>query len=344
MTVDVRADERGHRLAVLGAVALIVTCQLAGAALLDAHFLGAKDRTRNPNYRRLWPEYVLSAPPKADGETLVLLIGNSQGYGPEIPERMIYPTLLAKELTERAGKPVRVENWSVQSGNAPDFALLSAFAHRIRPDVTLLMTSPRNFSEKFRIQKGEHMGLDFGLPDIRRLAGYADVRANLSESFRDFYLDTNELLDASLGRFMPLWRYRDLTRVLPNRIPELMPFSKGAEQQHWLFENPEQPRWKRQHVQRLPVPLVSWDLVEESAHALGTIPGRRIFARMPSHSMTNTDFPSFVKRAGVYFEAEGAEVWDLRQLIDDDGFITVSHLNERGHAALAHALAERLGP
>lgn len=345
MIADTSAGERGHRLAVLGTLALIVACQLVGAAVLDSIFLHSGERRRNPNFRRLWPDYVLATQPKAEGETLILVISNSQGYGAELPARMIYTSRLAEEMSDRTGAPVRVENWSVMSGNASDFSLLSALAHRIHPDVTLLLASPRNFSRKFRWQDGEKISLDFALPDTKQLLAYSDVRANLSGAFQDFYVDLNQRIDAALGRFMPLWRYRDLPRVIPYEYPALRPFSKKTEQQHWLYDNPSAPlefkRSERQRMRELPVPVMSWELLEETAEAFASVPGRRIFIHMPAYS-TNADFPNFAARAGVIFEKRGAEVWDLERAVGDDGFVSNSHLNEQGHAVLAKILAERL--
>jgi hypothetical protein len=231
------------------------------------------------------------------------------------------------------------------SGNASDFSLLSALAHRIQPDVTLILASPRNFSRKFRWQDGEPISLDYALPDVKQLLSYSDVRANLSEGFLDFYVDINQLVDATLGRVMPLWRYRDLPRVLPFQYPALRPFAKGTEQQHWLYTEPKAPlpltRPRRRRMRELPVPLMSWELIEETATAFESVPGRRIFAHMPAYS-SNSDFPNFATRAGAVFEKRGAEVWDLERVVGDDGFVSNSHLNQQGHEALAQVLAERL--
>ena len=223
-------EPRGHRQAVLLTLALVGAVNIAAGAALDAHFLGRDGDARNPNYRRLWPEYVLDTLPKREGELLVILISNSQGYGPELPAELIYPVRLERLLSERWQRPVRVANWSMQSGNAPDFVALAAAAPRLDPDVTLLLTSPRNFSQKFRMQQGEPIGLDYGLPDTRRLIGYAGVRARLPRSFTDYYVHTNELLDATLARLMPLWRYRDLPQLIPFDHRPLRRFTKGAEQ------------------------------------------------------------------------------------------------------------------
>lgn len=333
---------RGARGAVLLSLALVAAVNVVGAAALDARFLNGDQRARNPNFRRLWPEYVLHTEPKRDGEALVVLITNSQGYGPELPERFIYPVRLEQLLTERWQKPVRVVNWSVQSGNATDFVTLAAAAPRLDPDVTLVIASPRNFGRQFRMQQGEPIGLDYGLPDIPRLIGYADVRELLPASYTAQYVHPNELLDTALARVMPLWRYRDLPQLVAFDYPALRHFTRGADQQNWRHREPAAPTWREQALQDLPVPLLSWELVDELAETLAELPGRRIFALMPSHSTTNHDFPSFPRRAGAHFEAAGVESWDLSGVVEDRHFITVSHMKETGHEAFAHVLAERL--
>lgn len=95
-------------------------------------------------------------------------------------------------------------------------------------------------------------------------------------------------------------------------------------------------------IRILPVPLISWELVDEMAETLAEVPGRRIHAVMPSHSITNRDFRSFPRRSRPRFEAAGVESWDLSGRVEDRHFITVSHMKETGHEALAQVLAEEL--
>ena len=335
-------EPHGHRQAVLLTLALLIVVNLTAGAALDAHFLSRDGDARNPNYRRLWPEYVLRTKPKAQDESLVIVISNSQGYGPEIPSRYIYPVQLEKHLSERWQRPVRVVNWSVQSGNATDFIALAAAAARVDPDVTLLVTSPRNFGRPFRVQQGEPTGLDYGLPDIPRLIGYADLRSQMPDSFLDYYVHPNEILDVTLARVMPLWRYRDLPQMLAFDHPPLRRFTKGADQQNWRYRDPAAPMWRESQIVDLHVPLISWELVDEMAEALAEVPGRRIHVQMPSHSVTNRDFRSFSRRVRGRFEAVGVETWDLSGRVEDRHFITVSHMKETGHLAFADVLAEEL--
>jgi hypothetical protein len=149
----------------------------------------------------------------------------------------------------------------------------------------------------------------------------------------------NELIDAWLARLLPLYRYRDLPENLALQIRPLRPFL-DLEELHWMA--PPSPRQPAFRDDRRPSAPYSEALVDELAAALGALPGRRVFARGPVRPRYETPF--FLIEVAPRFEAEGIEVWNLGDELDAERFLTLNHVDARGHRQIAELLAERLAP
>jgi hypothetical protein len=307
-----------------------VFLQIAIAAALQRHLCDFESAHRNPNYMRLWPEYVRSAPSRSNGETLVVLISHSQGYGPELSDQRIFPARLEAQLAARSSRPVRVVNWSVPSGTAREAVILAAAAHRLRPDVTVMVTGPRAFLAAYWMRDGEPTRLDRSPTDVRRLIGFEDVRRHLPDAFRSHYLRIHDHLDAGIARIAPLWSYRDIAQEV-FQIGPLRPFAGEDSQRVWSA-----PPHRPGRIPELPVRPLSPELIGETVTALASLPGRRLFVQAPVHSGSRR-YHGFAK-ARRRFEAAGVEAFDLSARIPDEDFLTAAHLDEEGHARLADLL------
>jgi hypothetical protein len=322
--------ESGHRTSVLILVFGVVLLQVAISAVLDRRLCDFESVHRNPNYMRLWPEYVRSAPSRRNGETLVVVISHSQGYGPELSDDEIFPARLEARLAARSPRPVRVVNWSVPSGNAREAIILAAAAHRLRPDVTLMVTGPRAFLAGYWMRQGEATRLDRSPTDVRRLIGFEDVRRHLPDSFRSHYLRLHDHLDAGIARIVPLWSYRDVAQDVFQTGP-LRPFAGKDRQRVWSA-----PPHRPGRIPELPVRPLSPELIGETVDALASLPGRRLFVQAPVHSRSR-QYRGFAK-ARRRFEAAGVETFDLSARIPDEDFLSAVHMDAEGHARITDLL------
>ena len=82
-------------------------------------------------------------------------------------------------------------------------------------------------------------------------------------------------------------------------------------------------------------------LVELLTATLGTLPGRRVFARMPVHTTVRDHDVGLLDTVRRVAPAGVAAV-DFGAIVPDDEFVSAAHLDERGHARLAAAVADLL--
>jgi hypothetical protein len=93
-----------------------------------------------------WDNYIRVTSAPREPEVRVLLLSNSQGNGPEYPDRAIYPWLLQDALNEgRTGPPVRVVNWSFGPNRVPEAVLLLARAQELKPHLVVAAFHPTWF-------------------------------------------------------------------------------------------------------------------------------------------------------------------------------------------------------
>jgi len=329
---------RALRPAAIEALVVLVAAVAGTGWLLERAWTPDPDASRNPAFRRNWPAWIAAAEPKRAGETLVVLLGNSQGFGREVAERDVYAARLGPLVAERSGRPARVVNWAVPGGGALEYVIAAAAAHRLRPDVVLLVSGPGNFK---RATWKEPASLGRTGSDLRFALADASIVERLPARFRDRFVHANDRVDAWLAGTIPLWRYRDLPRSwLLTAFPLLAAFEKDRGQDRWYFDHGEAERriepWK-------PWPA-SPALRDVVVDALAAHDGRAIVVRMPVHSTLQGHHPAWLPRLARRATRLGVESVDLRHALPDDVFQTASHLDARGHARLAAMLAEIVAP
>ncbi len=135
------------------------------------------ETVRNPHCRRDWINYTQ---PRDRGDTpLVIVVGNSQAFAPEIAdEELIYTAVLERRLHEFYDPSVKVANWSAGGISGPEMLMLCARAAQHKPEVLVLVTHSRPFSRP-RV----HNELDFYNTDINQLAYLPEVRELLPNRF-----------------------------------------------------------------------------------------------------------------------------------------------------------------
>ena len=312
---------------------------------LDAAF-GAWHRSlgpshRNPLFRRAWSEHVRGAEPKREGEKLIVLITNSQGYGREVSDAQTYPALLEGLLRMREQRPVRLLNWALPGGSAPEFTLLCAAVHRLRPDLVLLLSNPTNFSAALlRPLEGGLVRQPWS-SDTPHLLAFEDVRQRVTSDFIERYFDTPERFDQRVSAAVRPWRYRSLPVAWSMRFEALRPFERYPATETWFFGAIRHPDRIMTIRPRAPV---SWKLVDEVVQALGRPSFRTVFVDIPRHSVQGEQQAGFHDGVRERFEAIGGSALDLSRALPDEHFQTATHLTAAGHARLAAILADRLLP
>jgi len=280
---------------------------------------------------------VAAAEPRRDGETLVLLLGNSQAYGREVGDGEIYAARLAPLLQARTGRPARVVNWAVPGGGALEYVLAAAAAHRLRPDVVVLVTSPGSFGRAAWKDRGS---LERTSSDLRYLLADPSIRERVPARFLERYLHANDRIDAWLACNLPVWRYRDLPRSwLPSAVPAFEAFEKDGGQERWLFRLGG--RRRLEPFAAAPTSAALRDVVLETIAALDS---RALVVRMPVHSTLQDHHPAWLENVGRVAGAHGIESVDLHAALADDAFVSVTHLDAGGHQRLAAMLAPLIAP
>lgn len=331
--------ERSCKTAFAAFVMLAAGVNIVLCFWFDRWHAGLSDR-RNPHFRRTWVEHVYGASPKQDGEKLIVIIGNSQGYGREIEDGRTYAALLERSLSSKSGATVRVLNWSIPGGAGPEFVLLAAAAIRVRPDAVVLVSSPGNYARMRSDPGSGGSGCARWASDAHFLLAFHDVRRYIPEPFIRRFTSCATRAEAWIGRFFRLWRYRDLPASWVSfhgwfSLPENR---LRAGRWTWFFRNSETRRGRR-----LPpaggLDLASLDFFLE---ALSGTRFRKVFVLMPVHSAARGRYPDFAGEVRSRFDEAGGELWDLSSTVSDGHFLSVSHMNEQGHIRMAHLLEERL--
>ncbi len=284
---------------------------------------------RNYHAARGWLEHAGQAAPRRDGETLITLIGNSQGFASAVPDSVGYAARLTERLTSSVG-PTRVLNWCIEGGRGPEFVILGATSARVEPDIVLLVTAPSNFRTfgDARTQTGSPV--TGWASDTKRLLGLEETRERLPRAFIEAHITRSDRMDIAVGnRFRP-WRYRYVPVGRLTAVPVLQPLLLG-------FAPPTHPG-------RLEHPALDQELVHQYLAATRDVGQRNLFVIMPLRSHRREQAAEAIRELRRTVENAGREFLDLSATVPDTLFLDGTHFNEEGHAFMARTLAGLLSP
>jgi hypothetical protein len=342
----VRLGLRGPGAAVSCALILVVLAEATLPRLLYERLDPARRYGRNPHLRRDWDNYIGVTSASHDPEIRVLLVSNSQGNGPEYPDRVIYPWLLQDALNEgRSGPPVRVVNWSFGPNRVPEAVMLLARAQDLRPHLVLTVFHPTWFQKPDYEIQGKPTPLAMFPGDVVDTAWL--YRNRLPEAFDAHYVRPITAVSAVFARYWPTYRYRDLPiSWLQANVPWFEAFVPEGEWAAWFLSG----RARRSRLQAQPVarPFEHTPhpaLMQMFADVAGRLDARRVFVFQPHYYklLQESDVPAVVTRG---LEAKGFEVWDMSHTVPWQEFLEGQniHLADDGHRTFARALAERVRP
>lgn len=330
----------------LAALAALLAAELVLPRLLYRPLDPERRYGRNPHLRRDWDNYIRVTGRPRPNEIRVLLLSNSQGNGPEYPDRAIYSWRLQDILNEgRTGPPVRVVNWSFGPNRVPEAIALLARAQELQPHLTLDVFNAAWFQPADYRLNGRPTPLSMFPGDVVDTAwAYRD---RLPASYRAHYLRPVTALSATFARFWPTYRFRDLpVSWLQVEQPWFRPFVPEGEWAAWfLAARARRSRLQAQPVAGLMPPPPEPALLSMFCEASERLPGRRVFAYQPHYyRLQRAQEP--VDLVKPVLEQHGFVVWDLSHVVPWPEFLEGQqiHLADDGHRTFAAALAERVRP
>ena len=332
--------------AVLWALAGILAAELSLPPLLYTPLDPGQRLARNSHLRRDWDNYVRATSVARDPEIRVLLLSNSQGNGPEYPDRVIYPWLLQDELNEgRQGPPVRVVNWSFGPNRVPEAIVLLARAQDLRPHLVLAAFHPTWFQAADYEIHGKGTPLSMFPGDIVDTAWL--YRDRLPPAFDAHYVRPITAVSALFARGWPTYRFKDLpVSWLQVNVPWFRPFVPEGEWAAWsLAARARRSRLQSQPIARAFAHVPHAGLMDMFGEAAARLHAPLVFVFQPHYYLLpqESDVPTVVTRA---LEAKGFQVWDMSQTVPWREFLEGQniHLADDGHRTFARALAERVRP
>lgn len=338
MTVPARAA--------LWALAGILAAEQALPRVIYAPLDPGRRLARNAHLRRDWDNYIRVTSVPRDPEVRVLLLSNSQGNGPEYPDRAIYPWLLQDALNDgRTGPPVRVVNWSFGPNRVPEAIVLLARAQELRPHLVLAAFHPTWFQAADYEFQGKPTPLAMFPGDVVDTAWL--YRERLPPAFDAHYVKPVTAVSALFARHWPTYRFRDLpVSWLQANAPWFRPFVPEGEWAAWsLSGRARRSRLQSQPVARPFVHVPHAALMDMFGEAAGRLGAPRVFVFQPHYYLLlqPSDVPLAVTRA---LEAKGFQVWDMSHAVPWQEFLEGQniHLADDGHRTFARALAERIRP
>jgi len=332
--------------AVTWAALTLLAAELVLPRVLYTPLDPARRYGRNPHLRRDWDNYIRLTSAPHDPEIRVLLLSNSQGNGPEYPDRVVYPWLLQDALNQgRTGPPVRVVNWSFGPNRVPEAVVLLARAQELRPQLVLAVFHPTWFQKPDYEIQGRPTPLSMFPGDVVDTAWL--YRDRLSAAFDAHYVRPVTAVSALFARYWPTYRFHDLPiSWLQVNVPWFQPFVPEGEWAAWfLAGRARTSRLQAQPVARPFEHTPHGELMGMFADAASRLGARRVFAFQPHYYklLQESDVPGAVTRA---LEARGFEVWDMSHAVPWQEFLEGQniHLADDGHRTFAKALAERVRP
>lgn len=160
-------------------VLTVLSAELAARFSVLPDIYTVDEVRRNHYFRRGWPEYLSV---ERQNDHRIIIISNSQGFGREVDESAIYPTLLEHRLNREQFEGFtdwKVENWSLPGGNFPEFMVMAAKAAAVQARYVIVSFYLLNLKPSFLDRD-----ISFFLNDSARFLTEKEVYYNLPKSFR----------------------------------------------------------------------------------------------------------------------------------------------------------------
>jgi hypothetical protein len=337
-------DVNGHMLALIGALLLVLLTGTLLAALRNAWHTTHPVMMRNHHFARGWLDHAGRARPSGTNETLVILIGNSQGFGSEVSDTQTYAQLLQTHVTRQWGQ-TRVLNWSLPGATGQEFVILAAQAQRLNPDVLVLVTGPGNFDASLGEFDTRRKKPAPWWTDVYRLLGDPKVRDRLPRSFLSQYFSPADYLDIGLCRLSRLWSHRHVPVSWFARFRTFQRFEPSWQREAILYPA-RMTGFPLRAAKTAPVEndvhQVSRTLLNHYFEVADKVAGRRYFLVMPIHSQRRREISESISELRRSADRANHEFMNFSAAVPDELFMDMTHLDKQGHATFARSIAARL--
>jgi len=307
------------------------------------------EQIRNPFRFRNFPEFVDAAVSVPNfSERAVVLIGNSQAYGGEVPDIRIYSTWLERDLCrENVGgrDDWEVFNWSTDGMTTLEHTILAAYLQEHPPAMVLSVTG---FAD-YRAEQAE-AGFSYCRSDLPRLATRMVVARAIPATYWERHFKLEDVLSAAVrARFdLPrvadyLWSYAD------QQYPGVQPlcYSPAVNYHPWeLNLERKSPPMKIGTTEDDRIELTyderSLEMMETYLEALAAIKAPVLVMGQPS-GMGPVDthasaLKAFQQDLASISPPEGVELIDQSHLLAPELYYDKVHFNRKGHRAFANEL------
>ena len=304
---------------------------------------------RNPYRFRNFPEYIRAAVEVPDyAERGIVLLGNSQAYGGEVPDIRTYSTWLERDLRrEQVGgrDDWQVFNWSTDGMTTIEHTILAAYLQQHPPAMVLCVTG---FAD-YRSEQAE-AGFSYCRSDVPRLATRVDVARRIPGSYWKRHFKVEDVLSAWVRARFDLPRIADyLWSAADQQHPGLQPLCYAPAINYHPWELHTEPRSRSMEIGttaddrvELTYDAASLAMFTTYLETLAEIPAPVLVVGQPSglggqdrnHQALadyQNDLESLVSR-------EAPEVMNLTRALDPGHFHDGVHFNRRGHRAFADLL------
>jgi hypothetical protein len=312
---------------------------------------GSLEDNRNPFRFRGWPEYIRDVGQGPKGATIVL-ISNSQAYSGEYLGRQIYPTRLEKLLNERrAGGRAdwKVLNWSSDGMTSIEYVLLARYLQLNPPSLILAVTGFADYSL-------EHANRGFlhCRTDLPRLATRPAILRGLPLSFLQRHARVEDWLAFAMYDRVALYRLKEyLWSWLDVRLPGIhtLFYAPAVNYRPWQLKGKawlpemELPRPPAEEIQ-FTYDGRSSQLLAEYLEGLKNAAVPVVIVAQPRRALLQDARAqwdaAFIKDLEAQAAQRALPLWDMRDALPNDEFLTSSHLKPPNHERFAEQLCDRL--
>jgi hypothetical protein len=184
---------------------------------------------RNHFMHYAWDYYMEGTEPRRPGESLLVVVANSQGYGWEVKAGETYAAVAEQRLRERIGN-VRIVNWSIPGARYHDIMIAVAEARRLNPTCLIISLSPHSVHQAVPADNR----LKTWVTHLYHRLNDPAIRSAIPEPIRSGMTDWR--MDAGRwgGRLWPMWRLRSFPSAILANQPALRPFFEQGHAGVWV--------------------------------------------------------------------------------------------------------------
>lgn len=289
---------------------------------------------RNNDFRRKWPEYTNICENGANHNTKkIVFIGNSQGFGRELDQDLIYTNQLQK-LFYKNDRDIKVYNWCVPGAIGHELFILTAKAISSGFDHIIITMFVNNFAKDIICNP-----LSYSISDVPLILGEKAVYEIIPSDFLEKYSNSRGYYSYALERYVYISRFNKILKDYASK------YTDNKETYWWrnaktvVSENRKNELLG--HV---------YDFDEhyfEYFDKLFTIAAAKgckitlILTPLSEKLINKRDLPKLSKFSGFvmnHYKDTAIEVVDLVNALDENYYYSYTHFSPHNHMSLSDIL------